>query len=105
LATTLEQWQTARGLARAFARFERVTVVRVGSLDIPPRIEARLRAAATEVVIHPVGTPGPLDVSPLGLDETGPAERLLQVALSTARTVLGPYAAPMRARLRALLRR
>jgi hypothetical protein len=45
-------------MSRAFACFERVTLVRVGPLDVPPRLEAMLAGAASEFVIHPGGPPG-----------------------------------------------
>jgi hypothetical protein len=105
LANRLEQWEAVRSLSRAFACFERVTLVRVGPLDVPPRLEAMLAGAGCEVVDHPGGEPGPPGVTPLGHQQAGPAKRLTQVALSLARRVLGPLIAPVRTRLRALMRR
>jgi hypothetical protein len=96
------QWETVRQLERAFAGFDHVTVVRTGTLDIAGPIEARLLRAATEVVDHAGDGPRPpLGVTPLGPVEVPPRERPRQITTAILRRVLGRYASPLRARVRA----
>lgn len=104
LAVRLIQGQTVRGLVRAFAGFERVTLVLVGALGVPHRVEAGLKGAAHEVIEYPGGDRPP-GVTPLGPQETRLQERPQQLLGSIARRTLGPYAGPVRARVTALLRR
>jgi hypothetical protein len=100
------QRETVRQLERAFAGFDHVTVVRTGALDIPGPIEARLLRAATEVVEHAGEPPRPpLGVTPLGPVEVPARERPRQITTAILRRVLGRYAGPLRARVRAALGR
>lgn len=79
LAPRAIQSITAAVLAAAMAEFERVTVVRVGSLAIPSTTEARLLAAATELVDY-ADSRGDPRVTPLGPVEALPSERARQLA-------------------------
>jgi hypothetical protein len=106
LAARVVQWQTVTAMVRAFRSFDRVTLVRVGALDIPPRFESRLMHAAGEIIEH---AGGPMATAPgitvLGPVETPPRERPRQIAEAAARRAMGRYAGPARARVRAALRR
>jgi hypothetical protein len=101
----LIQWPTAISLVRAFAGFDRVTLVRVGRLDIPAGVEARLVRAADEVIDEVVPrVVGSAGVTPLGPVETPLRERPRQITEPIVRRVLGRYAGPVRARVRNVLR-
>ncbi len=108
LETRLIQWLTVRGMVWAFRGFDHVTLVRVGDLGIPARVEADLLRAASEVLDH-VGDesaaapvlPRPDGVTPLGPPEVLARERPRQLAGLAARQLLGRRAAPVRARLAA----
>lgn len=108
----LVQWLTVQGMLRSFAGFEHVTLVRVGELGIPTRIEGRLVSAVSEVLDH-LDAPGATEtaghlvgpVTPLGPVEVPPRERPRQLAGAAVRRLLGRHAGPLRRRLRAVLRR
>jgi hypothetical protein len=103
---TLVQWLTVRGILRAFGGFEQVTVVRVGPLGIPSRIETLLVGGATAVIDHPhPANSRPGGITPLGPVEVLPKERPRQLAGLVARRLLGRRAEVVRARLGAVLRR
>jgi hypothetical protein len=128
LTARAEQWQTVRSLLRSFSGFDHVTLVRVGDLDVPGRIAAGLFAAADETIEFPADSPpeGPSDatasgptlavtataahvtaahVTALGPTDVLPGERPRQLARLAFHRLLGPYAAPVRARLHTVLRR
>jgi hypothetical protein len=95
-----------RQLERAFRGFDHVTVVRAGLLDIPGPIEARLVRAANEVIDHAADGPRPpLGVTPLGPLEIPVRERPRRFATAVGRRLLGRYAGPLRARVRAAVGR
>lgn len=96
-AARLTQWPTAISLVRAFAGFDRVRLVRVGALDIPTDVEARLVGAADEVidaVADPAG--GPAGVTALGPVEAPLRDRARQIAGTLVRRVLGRHAVRFR---------
>jgi hypothetical protein len=100
------QWATVRQLERAFRGFDHVTVVRAGSLYIPGLIEARLLRAANQVIDHAAdGSRPPLGVTPLGPLEIPVRERPRRIATAVGRRLLGRYAGPLRARVRAAVGR
>jgi len=79
---------TVRGVLRALGGFERVTVVRVGSLDIPDRLEARLLTAAADVIDEPVPPGRDPRVTVVGPPEVSLWERPRWVAERLARAIL-----------------
>lgn len=102
----VRQWETVRQLERAFRGFDHVTVVRVGALDIPGLIESRLLRAANEVIDHPADGPlPPLGVTALGPVEIPLRERPGRIATAVGRRLLGRYAGPLGARVRAAVGR
>jgi hypothetical protein len=106
LTARLVQWQTVNGILRASAGFNRVTMIRVGPLDVPAWIEARLLQGADEVVAVAGDTAlAATGVTPLGPLEVRLLERPRQIAERVARAALGRYARPIRARIRTVSRR
>jgi hypothetical protein len=91
-------------LARSMRRFDHVTVVLVGTPAVAPAALRKLRAAADEVVEHPVSAPAPFGVTPAGPVEHSVAERTRALTLAAGRKVLGPRAPAVRARLAGLRR-
>jgi hypothetical protein len=64
-------------------RFDHVTLVRVGDLDLPPALTAR----ADRIVDFPVADPGPPGVTPLGPPEVLPRDRPRYLAGKVRRAV------------------
>lgn len=97
VAIRVVQWQTVHGMLQAFAGFEHVTLVRVGSLDVGGRAQRRLTQAATEVIDQEVGFgTGAGGVTALGPVETLPRERPRQIAGMVGRRLLGRHAGRFR---------
>jgi hypothetical protein len=76
---------TVWGVARAFGGFDRVTVVRAGSLEIPAEVEARLVARADEVIDEPIPAGLDPEVTVLGPPEVSLWERPRWMAERLAR--------------------
>jgi hypothetical protein len=100
------QRATAEVLARAFAAFDHVRIVRAGKVDLHPAAWARLTAAAHEAVEVPA-EPAAEGVTPLGPPEDPPVQRGKRVARRSLQRALGPtgLAAYQQARTRVADRR
>jgi len=105
LTTRLLQCLTVGGMVWAFSRFQHVTLVRVGNLGMPARIEARLVGGADKTLHRVVPNPEAVDVTPLGPPEVLREERARQFTRLAADRLLGRYSGPLRARAGAALRR
>ena len=90
------QQLTVRSLARSLARFEHVTLIRVGDLGLPTGLDQRLAATAHDVRDQPDDGPGIPGVTPLGPPEVQARDRPRLLAAAAARQLLGRYYQPIR---------
>ena len=90
------RWLTLRGLHRALARFEHVTLIRIGDLGLPTGLDQRLAATAHEVRDQPDDGSGVPGVTPLGPPEVEARDRPRLLAVAVARQLLGRYYRPLR---------